>query len=275
MKKRAKSIVALLLTMLMVVGLIPTEFVPVKVKAAETTYTFDASIVAGNIDKKAAVSAGIYGTENYFTIEGKATRGNSSTFSVELAQTEQGKLSFVVASDNNAKAVVTMSSTGGTNTTDFALLDANGQVVPEKTGAKGVTGNTGLDFTFENLASGKYTLVNPKSATNARGLRVLKMVVTQTPTGQAEGKAPDVETATASLKSDTTNVATVSWKLKSQGDGDGELLLDVIKDGTAIQTGVKLDQAATSYDYEMTSSGAYTFKEEMVPNDQVQAALNK
>ena len=260
MKKRAKSIVALLLTMLMVVGLIPTEFVPVKVKAAETTYTFDASIVAGNIDKKAAVSAGIYGTENYFTIEGKATRGNSSTFSVELAQTEQGKLSFVVASDNNAKAVVTMSSTGGTNTTDFALLDANGQVVPEKTGAKGVTGNTGLDFTFENLASGKYTLVNPKSATNARGLRVLKMVVTQTPTGQAEGKAPDVETATASLKSDTTNVATVSWKLKSQGDGDGELLLDVIKDGTAIQTGVKLDQAATSYDYEMTSSGAYTFK---------------
>ena len=87
---------------LMVVGLIPTGFAAKAVSAANNVYTFDASAETAitTAEKKTAIASGKYGTEGYFTLSGTVTRGNSDTFSAELAKgaddKEEGALTFTV-----------------------------------------------------------------------------------------------------------------------------------------------------------------------------------
>ena len=182
MKRQTKRrIMALVMAALMVVGLIPTGFAAKAVSAANNVYTFDASkeTAITTAEKKADIAAGKYGTEGYFTLSGKVTRGNSSTFSAELAKgaddKEEGALTFTVT--GTADVVVTATSTGSTNTSDLALVDASGNKID---GIKAVTGTkpeTEIEYT--NLAAGTYSIIAPKDGENNRGVRVLSAVVTE------------------------------------------------------------------------------------------------
>ena len=166
---------------LMVVGLIPTGFAAKAVSAANNVYTFDASkeTAITTAEKKADIAAGKYGTEGYFTLSGKVTRGNSSTFSAELAKgaddKEEGALTFTVT--GTADVVVTATSTGSTNTSDLALVDASGNKID---GIKAVTGTKPeTEIKYTNLAAGTYSIIAPKDGENNRGVRVLSAVVTE------------------------------------------------------------------------------------------------
>ena len=166
---------------LMVVGLIPTGFAAKAVSAANNVYTFDASAETAitTAEKKADIAAGKYGTEGYFTLSGKVTRGNSSTFSAELAKgaddKEEGALTFTVT--GTADVVVTATSTGSTNTSDLALVDASGNKID---GIKAVTGTKPeTEIKYTNLAAGTYSIIAPKDGENNRGVRVLSAVVTE------------------------------------------------------------------------------------------------
>ena len=182
MKRQTKRrIMALVMAALMVVGLIPTGFAAKAVSAANNVYTFDASAEAAitTAEKKADIAAGKYGTEGYFTLSGKVTRGNSSTFSAELAKgaddKEEGALTFTVT--GTADVVVTATSTGSTNTSDLALVDASGNKID---GIKAVTGTKPeTEIKYTNLAAGTYSIIAPKDGENNRGVRVLSAVVTE------------------------------------------------------------------------------------------------
>ena len=182
MKRQTKRrIMALVMAALMVVGLIPTGFEAKAVSAANNVYTFDASAETAitTAEKKADIAAGKYGTEGYFTLSGKVTRGNSSTFSAELAKgaddKEEGALTFTVT--GTADVVVTATSTGSTNTSDLALVDASGNKID---GIKAVTGTKPeTEIKYTNLAAGTYSIIAPKDGENNRGVRVLSAVVTE------------------------------------------------------------------------------------------------
>ena len=182
MKRLTKRrIMALVMAALMVVGLIPTGFAAKAVSAANNVYTFDASAETAitTAEKKADIAAGKYGTEGYFTLSGKVTRGNSSTFSAELAKgaddKEEGALTFTVT--GTADVVVTATSTGSTNTSDLALVDASGNKID---GIKAVTGTKPeTEIKYTNLAAGTYSIIAPKDGENNRGVRVLSAVVTE------------------------------------------------------------------------------------------------
>ena len=182
MKRQTKRrIMALVMAALMVVGLIPTGFAAKAVSAANNVYTFDASAETAitTAEKKADIAAGKYGTEGYFTLSGKVTRGNSSTFSAELAKgaddKEEGALTFTVT--GTADVVVTATSTGSTNTSDLALVDASGNKID---GIKAVTGTKPeTEIKYTNLVAGTYSIIAPKDGENNRGVRVLSAVVTE------------------------------------------------------------------------------------------------
>ena len=180
-RKTKRRIMALVMAALMVVGLIPTGFAAKAVSAANNVYTFDASkeTAITTAEKKADIAAGKYGTEGYFTLSGKVTRGNSSTFSAELAKgaddKEEGALTFTVT--GTADVVVTATSTGSTNTSDLALVDASGNKID---GIKAVTGTKPeTEIKYTNLAAGTYSIIAPKDGENNRGVRVLSAVVTE------------------------------------------------------------------------------------------------
>jgi hypothetical protein len=180
-RKTKRRIMALVMAALMVVGLIPTGFAAKAVSAANNVYTFDASAETAitTAEKKADIAAGKYGTEGYFTLSGKVTRGNSSTFSAELAKgaddKEEGALTFTVT--GTADVVVTATSTGSTNTSDLALVDASGNKID---GIKAVTGTKPeTEIKYTNLAAGTYSIIAPKDGENNRGVRVLSAVVTE------------------------------------------------------------------------------------------------
>ena len=182
MKRQTKrKIMALVMAALMVVGLIPTGFAAKAVSAANNVYTFDASAETAitTAEKKKAIASGKYGTEGYFTLSGTVTRGNSDTFSAELAKgaddKEEGALTFTVT--GTADVVVTATSTGSSNTSDLALVDASGNKID---GIKAVTGTKPVtEIKYTNLAAGTYSIIAPKDGENNRGVRVLSAVVTE------------------------------------------------------------------------------------------------
>ena len=190
-RKTKRRIMALVMAALMVVGLIPTGFAAKAVSAANNVYTFDASAETAitTAEKKTAIASGKYGTEGYFTLSGTVTRGNSDTFSAELAKgaddKEEGALTFTVT--GTADVVVTATSTGSSNTSDLALVDASGNKID---GIKAVTGTKPVtEIKYTNLAAGTYSIIAPKDGENNRGVRILKAVATQTSGGERPARA--------------------------------------------------------------------------------------
>lgn len=98
------------------------------VQNADGIYVFEAAIdaIISKLEKKAAIPEGKYGTDNYFTFSGTVTRGNSSTFSAEVGKTETGCMSFAV--QGQASVTINITSTGSSNTSDFALLKSDGKM---------------------------------------------------------------------------------------------------------------------------------------------------
>lgn len=273
MKRKTKSIVALLLTMLMVVGLIPTEFVPVKVKAADKTYTFVSNTLA--MENNANATAGYYadgqqvsaGTEDYFTlymssktkIDGSGSKLFSDGSSLSSPRVNFGGAADLEAPKNVIKFVTTKTANVkiwwicGDAGRQVAIYDSN---KVEKFKSAIENQKNGCYISECQLSeAGTYYLGNTPNNNY-----IFKVEVTEVSTAPATGTAPVVSTASASLKAGTTDVATVNWELTSKGTGDGKLLLDVIKGDIALQEGIELDQDTTSYDYQMTASGNYTFK---------------
>ena len=266
MKRQTKRrIMALVMAALMVVGLIPTGFAAKAVSAANNVYTFDASkeTAITTAEKKADIAAGKYGTEGYFTLSGKVTRGNSSTFSAELAKgaddKEEGALTFTVT--GTADVVVTATSTGSTNTSDLALVDASGNKID---GIKAVTGTKPeTEIKYTNLVAGTYSIIAPKDGENNRGVRILKTVVTQTSGGERPARA-DWSGVVAPVLGDVTSKdgkITVPFTMVIGYDGADKVVVTMTDESgkeVASESYAK-DTTGASVTFTPSASGKYTF----------------
>ena len=91
----------------------------------------------------------------------------------EVAKNNGGALEFTVA--GKATVTITVSSTGGSNTSAFALVDATGNAMAEANGLTEVTGTAAITVTY-TVEAGIYKIVSPQSD-YGRGYRIMSVVV--------------------------------------------------------------------------------------------------
>ena len=136
---------------------------------ASGTYVFDPDTQVTVGEDKAAITAGTTYTDGFFTVVGTVTqRVNSSgaVYCVELAKKNGGSIQFTL--EGTADVTVVFSSTGGSNTSAVALLDASGNELTNEEGLTTVTGTSDTTLTYKGLAAGTYKASCPETARNAR-----------------------------------------------------------------------------------------------------------
>ena len=154
---------------------------PAVAAGAGVSYTFTpADVALGTSDDRAVIPEGTTYANGYMKTTGKVVQrwhdGRGEVFCVEVDKDQKGAIEFTVAS--TADAVVSVSSTGGSNTSSCGIVDASDKAVKEDSGLTTVTGaQTGRTFfTYTNLAAGSYKIVSPADDNN-RGARVYSITV--------------------------------------------------------------------------------------------------
>ena len=240
------------------------------VQNADGIYVFEAAIdaIISKLEKKAAIPEGKYGIDNYFTLSGTATRGNSNTYSAELGKAEKGTLSFTV--QGTASVTISITSTGSSNTSDFALLKSDGtKVIPdgETTGIITVYGTDPVkEVKYSKLEAGTYQMCSPKDGNNTgRGVRILSAKVSDTTGGSRPARAEwsTVEAPTLVSAKQITDKNDIEVKVTGLVGYDGaDTLVITMKDeaGTVVKTqSVAKDGKDFTVTFTPENSGKYVF----------------
>ncbi len=266
MNRMWKSIAAIFMAVLMVVGLIPTDFTLVPVEAATGTYVLSADdLTAGTT---VAGTTKECGTSNYFTLvstdSSKGIVVDSSakdvpvngttkiTNRIKLQKAGVNSINFTVASGNKATLKVYAVSSNGSSEASLAVInETTGIASNNKEVACGTVG----EYVFELNEAGTYKVLTNDS--KMKPANIYYISVAEEKAGKATGTAPVIASATASLKGG--NVAAISWTTSTAAKEDGKLCIDVMKGDEKLET-INPDASATSYDYTLSSTGRYTFK---------------
>ncbi len=149
-------------------------------------YSFTADTLTASEDKEAipegtAVDDGGSGNIVTFGTVTKRWKEDKGVTSTEAAKNMGGGFLFVVK--GSAEVTVTVSSTGGDNTSAFAVIDENGAAIANAEGISEVSGTGKQTFSY-TLTAGAYRVVSPQSDYN-RGVRVYSITVTDTPAPEA------------------------------------------------------------------------------------------
>ena len=138
------------------------------------TFTASADVVAGTDGDP--ITSGTTYSNGFFTVNGTAKMLIDSETglvkSIELGKAAGGAIVFTVGADT--VLILEVSSTGNSNTSGFAIVDANGNVVANKEGASEIYGSMAAKqkFTYE-LSAGTYKIVSPAGTSYSnRGVRV-------------------------------------------------------------------------------------------------------
>ena len=186
-RKTKRRIMALVMSALMLVGLIPTGFTAKAVSAADDTYKFDATECEVTADKDALTGKVANNYVSVFgTVQKRNNSGNTQVTSTEIGKDATGGYEFTVT--GTATANIVISSTGGSNTSAFSLINGNGEAIADKNGKTviEVTGSASAKETVTyELTAGTYKMVSPEgwkdSAGKTRGTRVYSFEITETP----------------------------------------------------------------------------------------------
>ena len=177
MKHFRKRLTALAAAALMVIGMIPMGPV-VEAKADETTYVLDATALdATGVNDKDPVAEGTMYADGYFKVVGAVTQRTNSDGTMkalEIAKALKGAMQFTV--NGTADVTLHVSSTGGGNTSEVAIIDENGVVVANNEGLTQVSTTTATVLTYTGLPAGTYQLVSPENPENSVG-RIIRVDV--------------------------------------------------------------------------------------------------
>ena len=189
MKNGSKRTISRLLAFVMLVSCMFTNIITASADSAElldtsdvasgsavATYSFDATTLTVGADKDPLTQAEV---DPYFTVVGEITKRNSSdgtsVASVELAKNDGGQFSFTTTAESSALSF-DFSSTGGTNTSAYAVLDSTGGIVKEGEVTGSANGRTTI--TVNDLAPDTYTITSPDKGYN-RGGRIYTITVVE------------------------------------------------------------------------------------------------
>ena len=212
------------------------------VQNTDGIYVFEAAIdaIISKLEKKAAIPEGKYGTDNYFTLSGTAS------------------------------VTISITSTGSSNTSDFALLKSDGtKVIPdgETTGIITVYGTSPVkEVKYSKLEAGTYQVCSPKDGNNTgRGVRILSAKVSDTTGGSRPARADwsTVEAPTLVSAKQITDKNDIEVKVTGLVGYDGaDTLVITMKDeaGTVVKTqSVAKDGKDFTVTFTPENSGKYVF----------------
>ena len=178
MKKLQKRLTSIALALLMLVGMLPMGQV-FEVKADTNAYVFDATTIdATGVTDKDPVAEGTMYADGYFKTIGTVTQrltGEGTTRALEIGKNLTGALQFTT--NGTANVTITASSTGGSNTSEVALIDASGAVVANNEGLTQVSTTASTTLTYTALPAGTYQVVSPENADLNRGFRLIGVIV--------------------------------------------------------------------------------------------------
>ena len=235
----------------------------VKAQVVINDYMYDATTFTAAADKEAVAEGTI--VDEYFKVMGTVTKRISSSTgavtSTELGKAGSGSVQFTVG--GTADVVITMSSTGGSNTSPVALLDADGNVVANKEGLTTVSATSPTTLTYEGLAAGTYKVVSPEDAAYNRGARLYTIKVSDTVSGTKPPRA-DWSTVAAPVISGITVEAetiTVTFDMLIGYDGADSVKVEMKDaDGNVVKTANAASEGTSgTVVFTPASSGVYTF----------------
>ncbi|MBR6707356.1 MAG: right-handed parallel beta-helix repeat-containing protein [Clostridia bacterium] len=147
-----------------------------------TAYSFTATVLSASEDKEVipegtAVDDGGAARIVTFGTVTKRWKEDKGVTSTEAAKNMGGGFLFEVK--GNAEVTITVSSTGGDNTSAFAVVDESGTAIANAEGIGEVSGTGKQTFNY-TLSAGTYRVVSPQSDHN-RGVRVYSITVIDTP----------------------------------------------------------------------------------------------
>lgn len=112
------------------------------------------------------------GDADYFTVKGtnavwrtKNKDTDKTTASLQIGSQESSSLTFTVPANSQANVVISFASTGSSNTSAVALLNAAGEreLSTDAASLGYVKGTSGGKVSYEGLPAGTYTIVVPKN----------------------------------------------------------------------------------------------------------------
>ena len=256
-KMTRRRITALFMAVLMVVGILPlsmlTGIFSSKVAAATKTYSFDATALTTEKDKE-TISGKV--ADDYVTVFGtvqkRVKKDTVTVIATELAKSAASGYEFTVTGTATAKIVI--SSTGGSNESQFTLIDAKGEAVASKDGKSviSVTGTTGTEVNYE-LEAGTYKMVSAKEFTS-RGVRVISFEIAETPKTVTKEYHFDATTLTTEKDKET-----ISGKVADDYVTVFGTVQKRVKKDTVTVIATELAKSAAS-GYEFTVTGTATAK---------------
>ena len=256
-KMTRRRITALFMAVLMVVGILPlsmlTGIFSSKVAAATKTYSFDATALTTEKDKE-TISGKV--ADDYVTVFGtvqkRVKKDTLTVIATELAKSAASGYEFTVTGTATAKIMI--SSTGGSNESQFTLIDAKGETVASKDGKSviSVTGTTGTEVNYE-LEAGTYKMVSAKEFTS-RGVRVISFEIAETPKTVTKEYHFDATTLTTEKDKET-----ISGKVADDYVTVFGTVQKRVKKDTLTVIATELAKSAAS-GYEFTVTGTATAK---------------
>ncbi|MBR2812972.1 MAG: hypothetical protein IKD69_16475, partial [Solobacterium sp.] len=180
-----------LLSVAMVFGMFTATMAGANAEGESELHTFTATNLTAAADKEVipdGTAVDDQGT-GYIVTFGEVTKRTSSSTG-EVTSTEVGKNAgsgFTFTVSGTADVSMTVSSTGGSNTSAIGIIDGNGAAIANNEGITEVTATTKQTLTYA-LEAGTYKIVSPESEYN-RGARVYYIEVSE----KAAGVEPEPE----------------------------------------------------------------------------------
>lgn len=227
-------------------------------EAKTNTYDFAASSLTAAGDKEA--TTGNLTADGYFVADGdvqkRTDKNTGEVKSVELGKNGNGCITFKII--GTANVTVVASSTGSSNTSTIALVDAEGNTIANKEDITEVAATNKVTLTY-TLEAGTYSILSPESSYN-RGVRVYAIHVEETVGGVAE-RAPwnsvDAPVVTKTEQIDGELVVTVDMSIGYNGADSMDVILNNAEKQELTKKTITAEGEEHTVKFTPASSGRY------------------
>ncbi len=264
MKRMTERIAAFFSIAMMLIGLV-AGVGPVFSVHAEGGILFDARTLPINgIQNKDPVPEGTTFADGYYKTVGSVQyrTQNDEMIALEIGKNLTGGFKFT--SVGEADIMLVVASTGGANTSAFAIIDENGNIIPNTDNADTCTGTGGTRFDYLSVPAGTYQVVSPVNETLNRGLRLVSIEVLDYAAGAREPRADwtkVVAPVITSVETQGKNI-NVNFDMLIGYDGADQVIVEMIdeKGATAETVTVGTEGEHGTATFTPSASGDYSFR---------------
>ncbi len=237
------------------------------------TYKFDATTLTAAADKEEIAAGTVFDkffkvftgqADNADQLVKKRTSSSGKVTSVEIGKWSAAGFEFTLTKP--ASVSMSVSSTGGTNSSAIALVDETGIAMDNNEGFATVTGTAATTLTYAKIPAGTYRIVSPQTEGMNRGVRIITIEVAELAEGVVTKEyvldaSSDLAAFDAGAKKDgdtqkagTNEFFTLIYSAKSKVDASGKTFADTYKGTQRINFGGKASTSKNAVKFDITGT---------------------